>query len=280
MRRALAAVGTVVVTVTGVAGAAPSVFSPEHGKVNTADATPVGAQIVEFEISYAPTWAVRRGWASFRDGRTSYEHTFGLAVTYGLTPDIDATFATGYAFVCQESHADSSDDGGRGPAHGHGHTDDALLWRFRFVDSADPALELAILSGLTLPTGSHSATDPVGTSEEYVSWNGALAVSQDIGRATGNLEFGVSVPFGSGRKVGVANLAVAYHVLDWLQPELELNYERDTEIGPDPEVIAVTCGAVAPWGDGNRLTGGIQQAVWGRNTRAFTAVAVAFKAAF
>jgi hypothetical protein len=263
---------------TPVGQAVAEELRPEHGKINTGDATPVAAGVVEIEVGYAPSWTVRRGWGSFDDSATAYDHAFGLQVTWGPIDALDFSLATGYAFVYDAGN----DDARPGPTKGHGHLDDSITGRYRFLSTGP--LDLAITTGVTLPTGAESSPRLLGTCQGYVSWDSALVTSADAGRATGNLELGVSLPLGPGREevraVALANLAGGYHVLAWLQPELELNYERDVSVGSDPEILAVTAGAVAPWGKGNRVSAGVQQAIWGRHTSAFTSASIAYKAAF
>ncbi|MFC1641823.1 hypothetical protein ACFL5O_03915 [Myxococcota bacterium] len=67
---------------------------------------------------------------------------------------------------------------------------------------------------------------------------------------------------------------------EWLQPEVELNDQRTCANGPDADLPAVTVGGLVPWGPDRRLTAGLQQAVWGRGTPAFTAASLTYKAAF
>ncbi|MCU0691742.1 MAG: hypothetical protein MUF54_10105, partial [Polyangiaceae bacterium] len=188
--------------------------------------------------------------------------------------DLDVSVETGYARVYDATDHECTD--------GHGHADDAFGIRYRFLGTG--AIDVAVATGWTLPTGDRGAPDRLGMSQGYFSWDGTLVASWDAGRATGGFELGGAVPLGADREdadgVVLGNVAAGYHVLDWLQPEVELNYERHVSVGPDPEVLAVTMGVVAPWGEGNRVTAGVQQAIWGRHASAFTGVSIAYKAAF
>ncbi len=249
-------------------------FMPEHGKVNTGDATPVGENQVEVEMSYSPSRAVQNGWGSFEDSALAREHLFALAVTWGPSDNLDFRAETGYGYA---------HEGGDQSRHGHGHTDGSLGARCRFL--ALGQLDLAVTTSLTLPTGEHGASNRLPMSQLYYSWGATLVASADAGRATGNLELGHTLPMGEerGRERGtsLANLAVGYHFLDWLQPEAELNFEHGfAKGGPDANQLAVTLGLVVPWGDGHRITAGVQQAVWGQHCSAFTAGSIAYKAAF
>jgi len=257
-----------------VGHASAAEITPEHGKVNTGDATPVGAGVLEVEFGYAPSWARRRGWGSFDESAPAYEHGFGLSLTWGPIEALDLGIETGYALIHDESDPEATD--------GHGHGDGAVGARWRFLSA--PSIDLAVTTGATLPTGADGSPRRLAVSQGYFSWDSALVASWDAGRATGNVEVGFSLPLGSDREgargVMVGNLAFGYHVLEWLQPEVELNYEHELAVGAEADLLASTLGVVVPWGAGNRVTAGVQQALWGQNTAAFTAASLAYKAAF
>ena len=69
-------------------------------------------------------------------------------------------------------------------------------------------------------------------------------------------------------------------MLPWLQPEVEVNYEKASGAGVDEQVLALTGGLVMPFGDGYRVVAAVQHGVWGRNTAQVTAGVLSFKAAF
>jgi hypothetical protein len=256
---------------------------PEHGKLNTSDASPVGARVTEVELSYGPSWNLRGGGDFDRSARGGV-YPFGVSVTYGIIDDIDVSVAFGYATIYDSAH--DNGDGTSGPAHGHGFTDTTAGVRWRLLSSPGYGLDLAVKSDLVLPTGADAAPHRIGLSQVYWSFENALVLSKDFGSFTANAEAGYSLPFGSerGDERGTffANLAGGWQVLPWLQPELELNYEHAYEVGPDPDAncLYVTGGVVAPFGKGYRITGGVQYAVWGRHTGQSVAGTVAFKAAF
>ena len=56
-----------------------------------------------------------------------------------------------------------------------------------------------------------------------------------------------------------ANAAFGVHVLPWLQPELELNFE--SSFGVRSQVLAATAGVVAPFGAGHRVVAAGEQCV-------------------
>lgn len=249
-------------------------IAPEHGKVNTGDATPVGAGVLEVELGYALSWALRHGWGGFYDSAPAHEHGFGLSLTWGAAEALDLGFATEYALVHDECELEATD--------GHGYGDSAVAARWRFLSA--PSIELTVTSGATLPTGADGAPRRLAVSQGYYAWDSTLVASWDAGRATGNLEVGYSLALGSERAnaqgVMVGNVALGYHLLEWLQPELEFNHAHELAVGADASRLAVTGGVVIPWGDGHRVTAGLQQAIWGEGTAAFTGASLAYKAAF
>jgi hypothetical protein len=254
---------------------------PEHGKISTSDASPVGARATEVELSYGPSWNLH-GEGDFDRSARGHSHALGLAVTYGLVDDVDVSVEVGYGTAY-----DAAYDGGAGTAgsaHGQGLTDSAAGIRWRFLTR--PGLDLAWKSGLVLPTGAKATSTKVGLTQSFWSFENAVVASKDFGPFTADAELGYSLPFGSkrgdDRGTLFANLAGGWQVLPWLQPELELNYERSYEAGPEREVrcLYVTGGVVAPFGAGYRITAGVQYAAWGQHTGQSINGAVAFKAAF
>jgi hypothetical protein len=258
---------------------------PEHGKLATSDASPVGAHVFEVEASYNPTWNLP-GKGSFDHSARGAIYPLGLAVTYGVVDDVDVTVGLGYATTFDSAYDYDSRDAVSGPAHGHGFTDTTVSARWRFLSLEDAALDVAIVSALVMPTGADGSIDRVGLSQVYWSFENALVVSKDWGPLTADAEVGYSLPFGSerGDERGalVVNLAGGWQVLRWLQPELELNFQRSYEASPeaDGDLLCVTGGVVAPFGEGYRITAGVQYAAWGRHTGQFVDASLAFKWAF
>jgi hypothetical protein len=257
---------------------------PEHGKINTCDASPVGARATEVEVSYGPTWNLH-GTGDFDRSARGNQHGLGLAVTYGIVDDVDVSLEVGYATVYDSAY----DDGGArpaGPAHGSGVTDSAAGIRWRFLSNPGAGLDVAVRSGLVLPTGAKASGSRVGLTQSYWSFENALVASKDWGHLTANAELGYSLPFGAkrGDERGTlfANLAGGWQLRPWLQPELELNYGHDYEASPTPatDLLCVTAGIVAPFGEGYRITAGARYAAWGRHTGQSVAATAAFKMAF
>jgi hypothetical protein len=160
-----------------------------------------------------------------------------------------------------------------------------LSGRYRFHVDKEHSLELAYIGGVTLPTGSSSSRDEIGTSQEFWSFNQTLAASKDWGKWTANAAVGYALPLGDKRENarGTFNVdvAVGYQLLPWLQPEIELNYGHDYFIeDADQQMLATTIGLIMPINELVRVNTGVQQSLWGRDTDKATTLFVAVKLAF
>ncbi len=255
------------------ASAAPA---PEHGKAFTGDATPVEPGRVEVELAYAPSWWATAGAVDRLSGEL---HPVAVAVSVGIVPDVDARIVVGWALV----HAAPEAPGA--PVHGAGIADTTVAGRWRFLSLEDPAIDLAVSAGVTMPTGIHSAPDHLGTSRESWSLGGSLLASADWGRLTAGAELGVSAPVGprTTNDVGlvVCNAAVGYQLLPWLQPEVELNYQHEIELGeqPDERVLWATAALVLPI-DAARVVVGGRFPVWARDAEVGPMATAAVKFGF
>jgi hypothetical protein len=265
-----------------VAGAIETPFErteapgPEHGKAFTGDATPVEPGHVELEIAYAPSW-----WAvpGSLDGMSSQAHPVAASITVGIVRNVDARVVVGWEAV----HATTSSPGG--PAHGEGPVDTTVAARWRFLSLADPAIDLAVTLGVTAPTGLRETADHLGTGRGAWSVGGSVLASADWGRLTAGLELGLAATVGPNatNDVGmlVCNGAVGYQVLPWLQPELELNYQHEIELGaqPDERVLWATAALVLPI-DPVRLVVGGRLPVWSSGADVGPMATAAVKIAF
>ena len=248
----------------------------EHGKAFTGDATPVEPGRVEVELAYAPSWWATAGAVDRLSGE---QHQVAASVTVGLLPDVDARIVVGWALV----HAAPEAQGA--PAHGEGFADTTLAARWRFLSLADPAIDLAVAVGVTVPTGTRAAPDRLATGGEAWSVGGSLLASADLGRFTLGAELGFGAPLGprTSNDVGllVCNAAVGYQALPWLQPELELNYQHEIELGEerDERVLWATAAVVIPL-DSVRFVAGARFPVWVRDAEVGPMVTAAAKLAF
>lgn len=257
----------------------PAECTPEHGKLGTADASPVDPGQVEVELGYGLSRS-KRFWDNSRDSQErgeAREQALGLALTFGVVDNIDVGVGLDYLWV--------RDDDNVFPTTGDDIGDLSINGRWRFLTLDEYALEVAWITGFTIPTGSDGSDRELGTSQEFWSWDNTLALSKDWGRWTANGDIGYSLPFGGDRQDArgtfTANIAVGYQVLDWLQPELELNYAWDVvRRDADSESLTVTAGLVMPFTETLCVTTGVQQGVWGRNCDRLTSYMICIKLAY
>jgi hypothetical protein len=235
--------------------------------------------VTELELGWAPVWSNRGGHAGFEISEPGHVHGFGGTLTRGVLPDVDLKLSAGFATVYEAgARAD-----GPAPTRGTGLSDLTLGGRWRFLNLADHALELAVTADAVIPVGAGATPTEVGISQEFWSARGALVATRDFGALTANAELALGAPVsgdaGGLRSVAQVNAAVGYQLRSWLQPELELNYLRESSVGPDAQVLAVTAGVLAPFGGGHRIVAAVQQGVWGRNAGQTTAAVLSFKTA-
>lgn len=247
---------------------------PDHGKMATEEATPVGAGAVEIEAAYAPSLTTDGGGA-FDHAAHAHVHGFSLGVFYGVTEHLDVKVAAGLAET-----EDRSDP--LGATRGTGVTDLVLGSRWRFVADADRALDVTLATAVVVPTGRDGTASRLPVTQGYWSLRNGLVASKDWGRATGNAELAVTVPVGSGAGSLLgsvsANVAAGY-AFGWFQPIAEVNYEV-VRADLTQQRLALTAGINMTSASGQRLLVGVQQAVWGRNAVQTTTGLVAAKAAF
>ena len=263
------------------AGAPPGEASlcSEHGKLNTSDATPVEPGCVEVELGCTYGRSTRM-WDA--DGVT-VEHglidelALGASVTVGLAADVDLSFGLDYLWL--------RDDSGCEPPRGEGVGDIAVSGRWRFLADEGRKLDIAWISGFVIPTGTGACPLELGTSQEFWSWDNALALSKDWGRWTANAELGFSLPIGGDRGDArgcfAANAAAGWHVTPSVQPEIELNYAWDLVSGaPDSRALAATAALIVLLPRDMRVIAGVQETLWGREADRAMVYLLRLKAAF
>lgn len=257
------------------APAAAPAAGPDHGKMATEEATPVGGGAIEVEVAYGPT-LTHRGTGDFDPSGHAHAHAFTLGVFYGLTEHLDVKVASGVGYAMDRSDA-------LGPTRGSGMTDLVLGSRWRFLALAERALDLTLATTVVAPTGLEQTSTSLGLTQGYWSLRNALVASKDWGRATANAELALTVPVGGGAGeldgVSCANLAVGYALVSWFQPLVEVNYDLARD-ATTQQRLALTAGVNMTAQSGTRLLFGVQQAVWGRNVAQTTTGLVAVKAAF
>jgi len=268
------------------AGFAAEEESPEHGKINTADASPVDSGHYEVEASYNYAWA-KHLWDNNGDSHArgfTREHAAGLSLTAGIIDNLDINISGDYKWLRDKDNDYDDSDELIGPETGDHFGDLSFSARYRFLQNETYNLELAYIGGFTAPTGGWNGESELGTSQEYWSWDQTLAASKDWGKWTANADVGFALPFGDrlGNARGTFNtdVAVGYQVLPWLQPEFELNYSHDfIADADDAHILALTGGLIMPINELFRINVGIQQNVWGRNVDEATSVITTLKVA-
>lgn len=254
--------------------ATPALAPPDHGKMATEEATPVGGGNIEIEAAYNPSFA-NHGTGGFERSSHAHVHGLSLGFFYGLTEHLDVKVAAGVAEL-----EDLSDP--RGPTNGFGMTDLVLGSRWRFLADADRALDVTLATTVVVPTGGEAGADELAVTQGYWSLRNALVASKDWGRATANAELAVTVPVSGGADglVGALGANVAFgYAAGWFQPIAELNYDLALD-ADSHQRLAVTAGVNMTSDSGNRLLVGVQQALWGRNVGQSTTFLVAAKTAF
>jgi hypothetical protein len=256
------------------AEAAP-VTGPDHGKMATDDATPAADGAIEVEAAYSPTLN-QRGSGSFERAAHGHSHAFSLAVLYGVTEHLDVKVASGFGYAMDRSDP-------AGPTRGSGATDLVLGARWRFLASAEHALDLALTTNVVAPTGLEETTDALGLTQGFWSVRNALVASKDWGRTTANAELALALPVGGGaaglKGIACGNFALGYAVASWFEPIAEVNYDVVRDV-TTRQRLAITAGVNMSAQSGTRLLFGVQHAIWGRSVTQTTTALVAVKAAF
>lgn len=248
---------------------------PDHGKMATEEATPVGDGAIEVEFAYGPT-LTHRGSGDFDRSAHAHAHAYTLGVFYGVTEHLDVKVAGGFGYAVDQADV-------AGPTRGSGMTDLALGSRWRFLALGERALDLTLATTVVAPTGLEATATSLGFTQGYWSLRNALVASKDWGRATANAEVALTLPVSGGaagfRSLTCANLAFGYALVSWFQPIVEANYD----LGLDDHThqrLALTGGVNMTAQSGARLLLGVQQSVWGRDVPQTTTGLVAVKAAF
>jgi hypothetical protein len=270
---ALAAVLTAAVARADDSSGAPP--GPDHGKMATEDATPVGEGVLEVEAGWAPSLTAH-GSGPFEESAHAHSHGYSFTAAYGVSEHLDVKVGLGAGYL-----VDLSDPAG--PTRGSGLSDLLLAARWRFLASDARALDLAVTTALVAPTGDDGSDDSLGLSQGYWSLRNALVASKDWGRATANAAIALTLPVGGDAGAldlaGCASVAFGYAVVPWLQPIAEASYDAVRD-GDTQHRLSLTAGVNLSSSSGNRLLVGVQQAVWGRDVVQSTTALVALKTAF
>lgn len=236
----------------------------EPAKITVEDADSVEAGEFELTLEYS-VFRAKREWDSRRRAESRprvSEHEFELELEYGLTDTLDLIFETGFESV--------KDREGDGPRRGSGWGDISIGAKWQYYYNPDADLALAYMGGFTLPTGRSESARRIGISQEYYSFDQKMIATKGWGLWSASADLGYSLPLGSKRDDDrgelTANIGVGYQVADWIKPVVELNYGREFIRGAtNPDLLAVTVGAVMPLGDDWRVAAGVQRGIYGRS---------------
>lgn len=255
----------------------------EHGKLSVADATPIGEGATEVALSWTPTWN-QPGSRGFDRLAAGSAQTVSLSLARGLSDDVDVALLGSVASASEALHDfDPADGVVAGPARGTGPGDCTLAARWRFLSRR--ALDVAVVAGLTAPTGARASPDRVGLTQGHWSAQASVVASTDVGRLTANLELGHQRPVagdaGGARGVWTAGAGLGWQVTRWLQPTVEVTWRHGLLTGePDERCVAAALGAVLPLGDRLGVSAGLQQEIWGRHTGQHLTATAAVKTSF
>jgi hypothetical protein len=251
----------------------------DHGKLSVCDATPIDVGAVELTLAWTPTWT-RPGPAGLDAPEHGDLQPLALGLAYGLAAEVDAVVTLSAASL---EVRDPSGGVNAGSARGQGMGDASLALRWRYFSAR--GLDLAVVGGLTAPTGTPASATRPGLTQGYWSALASLVASADLGSFTANLEAGrvqpVSVGAGGARGAWFGGAGLGWQVAPWFQPTLEVTYQHALADGePAARCLALTAGAVMPLSDALGVSLGVQRAVWGRNSVQHTAALVTVKTAF
>ncbi len=238
----------------------------EPAKLATADAAPVdpGALEIAFGLTHTQARTLFDADRLRQDrGSVGRETALGLGLTYGVMENLDVGVGLGVARV-QESDGD--------PDHGAGLQDVDLgaKWAFWSHGEGDRSCAVALLPGITIPTGTRDDTpDTIPTGSRAWAVGLTLATSGQVGPWSLNADIGQSQYQGSEedregtRGSTAANGAIGLAVTPWLQPEVDLSWSQDqVEEGDAPWAVTLTAGAQVTLESG-RLSLGLAQVIAG-----------------
>jgi hypothetical protein len=273
--------------VLSAASVAAAEVNIEHGKINTADASPADPGRYEIEAWFSFTRAKQFWDASgcTHDRGLFREQNIGVSVTVGLVENVDIAVRGGYGWLEDNHSGFNKDAEAMGRATEHDLSDMEVSGRYRFYNNAERRLEIAYIAGMTIPSSTGSAQEDISASQKFWSLSQTVAATKDWEQWTLNGDIGFSLPMGNKRENARGSLnidlALGYQILPWLQPELELNYSHDyLADGHDAQTLAMTAGLVMPINETLRVNIGIQQGVWGENADKATSICAAVKFAF
>lgn len=201
----------------------------------------------------------RRGQPAIRSSSEVDIHSLRLIL--GLADNLDMTVTTGEGFLARE-------DGNRlnSPMFGHGADDTQLRFRYRFVNEEN-ALQIALVSVTTVPTGGVSKEDRLGLGRGFTAQTLGITARQDFDRFQLWTEGSFSFPFVAGPQTNTvwsSNLALGYLIGDTVEPTLEFSYVSANPGSIQELSYTLACTIFA--NEDIIICGGLQQVFAGTNT--------------
>lgn len=261
-------------------------YEPEATKLTLADATPVDPGQIEWVNSYSISGSKKQRLTGGNraERKLLQESTFETQANIGIVKGMDLGITQGFAILRDKENnydetggavdgAGESLDETDGPHKGHGLTDLSINLRWLVFKSEDETFRVAHIPSITIPIGRRSNFDHLGPSQGYVSLDNTLAVTKDLNRWSMSGNVGYNALLASMEKTGNAagdmtfGYALGYHVLDWLQPQVEFIYAHGFEKdGKGSKNFSISAGLIMPINDHLRFDIGILQDVAGSNT--------------
>ncbi len=237
----------------------------DHSKLITQDTDTLGKGV--WQVQFHSSLSRSRGeWDT--SGRNverarAAEDLAGVAITAGVTHDLDVGIEFGYGWA-RDPEVDPPSDRGIG--------NPSLVAKWRFHGSDRRGLSIAYTPALTAPVvdGADSGR-PDSAGRAWTMDNRLCLVGDLTRRLAVNLDVGGAADLGREDPwswSGVsANGALGYQVTPLLQPEIELRYARETGGGErGGRTLAGTLGIVSSPADRISFRIGVQHALAGRNT--------------
>lgn len=257
----------------------------EATKLGTEDAAPIDPGTYELDLGYS--YATAKGAfdsdgtkQSFDSGKAT-EHALGMAVKAGIKEGLDVTVSAGYVRA--------EDSTGGSTITGSGLTNMAISAKWLFFEKSDDQsrIGVALIPNVGIPLGDNSDSQDIATRSDVWAPGLMLATNNWYGEFTWNADLGYNRSIASAEKRGgvvgtwVADVAIGWQVSCLIQPEVELNYSKNTvDAGHDDSWSLAGIAGVELCLNPAVVSLGVQQTLAGKNTANGTALLAAVAIGF
>ncbi len=263
-------------------------FEIETAKLVTWDTTPNDPGHFEFDTSYNFLGG-NKAWST--DGnRRSREllttHQFDELIFLGVAKGVDLFVGDGFSIQTDKQNnvdefagmldpvtGEQVPDTTQGPSHGHGLKDMQTGLRWRFYHNESNGLSFAYVPLLQIPVGRPGKYEHLAPGQNYTTMDNRLVVTKNSGRASFSANLAYRAPFSNLKKThnycGTfnANLAGGYQIKGWLQPEVEVLYNKDfNKTGKGTKLVTMVFGVILTATPHLRFDAGLMQDVLGSGT--------------